>query len=89
MNNLDEWRENVIKFLSSRRKYRILGGEFGPTLLDELSCSYGYIRIGTVLIPIAALSAGLISLIVTRKIELAAAVTSSFIVLMKNVSISF
>lgn len=30
MNNLAEWKEEVIQYLSSRKKYRILGCEFGP-----------------------------------------------------------
>ncbi|WP_265027456.1 MULTISPECIES: hypothetical protein [unclassified Wolbachia] len=30
------WQENVVKFLSNHRKYRICGWEFGPTLLDYL-----------------------------------------------------
>lgn len=37
MNNITEWRKNVIQFLLSRKKYRMCGREFGPTILDELS----------------------------------------------------
>ncbi|WP_333023300.1 hypothetical protein [Wolbachia endosymbiont of Pentidionis agamae] len=35
MKNLDEWRENVVEFLSTRKKYRVFGKEFGPRLLDD------------------------------------------------------
>ncbi|WP_264735774.1 hypothetical protein [Wolbachia endosymbiont (group A) of Rhinocyllus conicus] len=83
--SLPEWQKNVVEFLSSRRKYRLFGWEFGPILLDEL---YGirdyrtdYIRVGAFFTPIVAFSAGLVSFVSTRRVYLAAVVTSSLIVL--------
>ncbi|WP_375315960.1 hypothetical protein [Wolbachia endosymbiont (group A) of Colletes cunicularius] len=85
--NLPEWQKNVVEFLSSRRKYRLFGWEFGPTLLDELygisyyHTGYDYIKVGVFFTPIVAFSAGLVSFISTRRVNLAVAITSSIIVL--------
>ncbi|WP_341821429.1 hypothetical protein [Wolbachia endosymbiont (group A) of Myopa testacea] len=83
--SLPEWQKNVVEFLSSRRKYRLFGWEFGPILLDELyrirDYRTDYIRVGTFFIPIVAFSAGLVSFVSTRRVNLAAVVTSSLIVL--------
>ncbi|WP_253299917.1 hypothetical protein, partial [Wolbachia endosymbiont of Chironomus riparius] len=79
MTTLEKWREDVIQFLSNHKKYRVLGRELGPRLLDELSCNYGYTERGMVFTPLIAFSAGIISLITTRKIGFSAAVTSSLV----------
>lgn len=81
--NMLEWQKNVAEFLSSRRKYRVFSWECGPTLLDELhckrQCELDYIKIGIAYTPIIAMSAGLISLIITRKAGFAGVVTSGLI----------
>ncbi len=83
--SLSEWQKNVVEFLSSRRKCRLFGWEFGPILLDELyrirDYRTDYIRVGTFFTPIVAFSAGLVSFVSTRRVNLAAVVTSSLIVL--------
>ncbi|WP_353269701.1 hypothetical protein [Wolbachia endosymbiont (group A) of Myopa testacea] len=83
--SLPEWQKNVVEFLSSRRKYRLFGWEFGPILLDELykirDYRTDYIRVGTFFTPIVAFSTGLVSFVSTRRVNLAAVVTSSLIVL--------
>ncbi|WP_265017600.1 J domain-containing protein [Wolbachia endosymbiont (group A) of Epistrophe grossularia] len=83
--SLPEWQKNVVEFLSSRRKYRLFGWEFGPILFDELyrirDYRTDYIRVGAFFTPIVAFSAGLVSFVSTRRVYLAAVVTSSLIVL--------
>ncbi|WP_341820617.1 hypothetical protein [Wolbachia endosymbiont (group A) of Myopa testacea] len=79
-------QDNVIKFLSSHKKYRIFGWEFGPTLLDHLyrvkeGNHPDYTKNGLILTYSIASIAAFVSLASTRRATVAAAVTLGIILL--------
>ncbi|WP_353288906.1 ankyrin repeat domain-containing protein [Wolbachia endosymbiont (group A) of Pogonocherus hispidulus] len=78
-------QDNIIRFLSSHKKYRVFGWEFGPTLLDQL---YGvknnrpdYTKSGLILTYSIASIAAFVSFASTRRATVAAAVTLGIILL--------
>ncbi|WP_264686958.1 hypothetical protein [Wolbachia endosymbiont (group B) of Rhopobota naevana] len=80
------WEQNVVKFLSSHRKYRMFGWEFGPTLLDQLYVikkgNYpNYTKSGLILTYSIASVAALASFVSTRKATVTAATTLGVILL--------
>ncbi|GFR03875.1 uncharacterized protein TNCT_490751 [Trichonephila clavata] len=85
-NSSPEQQDNVIRFLSSHKKHRIFGWEFGPTLLDHLyrikkGGHPDYTKNGLILTYSIASVAALASFASTRKATVTAATTLGAILL--------